>query len=97
VGAVVGEKLWRLAREHQVICITHLPQLAAFADQHLRVEKVLQEGRTVVQVTSLSPAQRQGELAIMLGGETQSHLRSAADLLAKAGKRKEKALPVQTT
>ena len=46
-GQVVGEKLWRLAEDHQVIVITHLPQIAAFADAHFRIEKHERAGRTV--------------------------------------------------
>src|SRR5512135_3243548 len=53
VGAIVGHKLWALAREHQVLCVTHLPQLAAFGDQHFRVSKVTLKGRTVTQVEAL--------------------------------------------
>ena len=45
VGTVVGQKLWQLGRQHQVLCVTHLPQLAAFGDQHLRVRKQVREGR----------------------------------------------------
>ncbi len=89
MGALVGQKLWRLARSHQVICITHLPQLAAYADQHLRVEKALKEGRTVVRVVPLAEDQRCQELAVMLGGETESNLRSATELLASARASKE--------
>ncbi len=46
VGMTVGEKLWQLARSHQVFCVTHLPQLAAFGDQHIRVLKLVDGGRT---------------------------------------------------
>ena len=46
VGTVVGQKLAQLGRQHQVLCITHLPQLAAFGRQHLHVEKHVQAGRT---------------------------------------------------
>ncbi|HHH40842.1 MAG TPA: DNA repair protein RecN, partial [Chloroflexi bacterium] len=58
VGAIVGQKLWQLTLPsaqgtagHQVLCVTHLPQLAGFGDRHLKVEKVVREGRTVTQVT----------------------------------------------
>jgi len=53
VGNVVGEKLWRLARKHQVLCVTHLPQLAAFGDQHFSVRKQIHEGRTITEVNQL--------------------------------------------
>lgn len=84
VGAVVGHKLWRLARQHQVLCVTHLPQLAAFADQHLKVEKVVRKGRTVTTVNRLTRAQRVAELAQMLGGTGEATQDSAADLLRQA-------------
>lgn len=84
VGAVVGEKLWRLARQHQVLCVTHLPQLAAFADQHLKVEKVVVGGRTVTRVQQLRGEARQTELAQMLGSVGEPGLESAAELLRRA-------------
>ncbi len=49
VGLIVGQKLWQLARRHQTLCITHLPQLAAFGDQHYHVEKQIEAGRTTTQ------------------------------------------------
>ncbi len=49
VGGVVGQKLWHLGRAHQVMVITHLPQLAAFGDQHFQVQKLVQNGRTTTQ------------------------------------------------
>ncbi len=67
MGAVVGRKLRRLARHHQVLCVTHLPQLAAYAHQHFKVEKVVQEGRTVTRVRPLQEEERIRELAHMLG------------------------------
>ncbi|MCJ7723682.1 MAG: DNA repair protein RecN, partial [Anaerolineales bacterium] len=53
VGLVVGQKLWNLGRQHQVFCVTHLPQLASFGDQHWQVKKVIQEGRTLTRVELL--------------------------------------------
>ncbi|HSR49144.1 MAG TPA: DNA repair protein RecN [Anaerolineales bacterium] len=88
VGAVVGEKLWRLARRHQVLCITHLPQLAAFGDQHFRVEKVQRGGRTFTTVGPLTDAERWAELAQMLGGESDANRESAGELLRAAGQTK---------
>jgi len=86
VGAVVGSKLRRLARSHQVLCITHLPQLAAFGDLHFRVEKVQRGGRTFTTVGPLSDDERLAELATMLGGESEANRRSAAELMAAAHK-----------
>jgi DNA repair protein RecN (Recombination protein N) len=84
VGAIVGHKLWRLSRNHQVLCITHLPQLAAFADAHVRVVKRVENGRTRVHAQQLREQERNLELALMLGGETESNRESAADLTQKA-------------
>jgi DNA repair protein RecN (Recombination protein N) len=86
VGGVVGEKLWRLARNHQVLCITHLPQLAAFGDQHFRVEKVQRGGRTFTTVGPLTAEERLAELAQMLGGTGEANRQSAAGLLQDAEK-----------
>jgi DNA repair protein RecN (Recombination protein N) len=86
VGGIVGEKLWRLARNHQVLCITHLPQLAAHGDQHFRVEKVQRGGRTFTTVGPLTPEERLEELAQMLGGSGQANRESAAGLLKEAEK-----------
>lgn len=82
VGAVVGEKLWRLAREHQVLCVTHLPQLAAYGDQHFKVEKGVDEGRTVTQVVDLQDEPRLLELAQMLGEVSEGTLQSANEILS---------------
>lgn len=84
VGGVVGQKLWNLARSHQVICITHLPQLAAYGDRHLRVLKQVEAGRTVVRVQDLGGDERVRELAAMLGGTTEAGLKSAREMLSKA-------------
>lgn len=81
VGAVVGEKLWRLAREHQVLCITHLPQLAAYGDQHFKVEKVVDGGRTTTRVVEMQGEERVRELANMLGDVSEGTLQSAHEIL----------------
>ncbi|MCX7753885.1 MAG: DNA repair protein RecN [Anaerolineales bacterium] len=84
VGSVVGHKLWQLGRVHQVLCITHLPQLAAFGDQHFQVQKVFRNGRTTTQVRHLDGDERLLELAGMLGEVSEGTLRSASDLLQSA-------------
>jgi DNA repair protein RecN (Recombination protein N) len=84
VGAIVGQKLWRLAQTHQVLCITHLPQLAAYGDQHFKVEKQVRSGRTTTSVRPLKGDIRSAELAQMLGGESEPNLESARQLLADA-------------
>ena len=86
VGQIVGQKLWGLAHkpasDRQVICITHLPQLAGFGNTHFRVEKRLADGRTVTRVQRLeTPAERVSELAQMLGGETPATRDSAREIL----------------
>lgn len=82
IGAVVGEKLYRLTPEHQVICITHLPQLAGFGQQHFQVVKSLAEGRTAIQVLEIQGEARVEELATMLGGPSEKNLASARELMA---------------
>jgi len=81
VGTVVGRKLWGLAAAHQVLCITHLPQLAGFGDQHFKVEKVIAGDRTVTRVNGLSDQDRIAELALMLGGSGEKTLESAEEIL----------------
>lgn len=84
VGAIVGRKLWGVAQNHQVLCVTHLPQLGAFGDQHFKIEKEVQGGRTVTLARRLTDAERLPELASMLGGVSEPNLESAADLLRQA-------------
>ncbi len=91
VGAIVGRKLWRLARNHQVLCITHLPQLAAYGDEHFNVAKRVESGRTHTVTHRLEYPERIEELALMLGGETEPNLRSAEQLLQQASQREHPA------
>lgn len=99
VGAVVGEKLWGLAAgegpgdlKHQVLCVTHLPQLAGFGDEHYRVAKQVEQTevgeRTVTQVDVLEGEARVRELAQMLGGSGEAALRSAEEILERVERRK---------
>jgi DNA repair protein RecN (Recombination protein N) len=67
-GGIVGHKLWGLTPAHQVLCVTHLPQLASYGDAHFRVNKVEREGRTVTRVEVLEETSRVQELAAMIGG-----------------------------
>ena len=81
----VGHLLKRLAEHHQVLVVTHLPQVAAFADAHFKVEKLEQAGRTVTRVTKLERAKREAELARMLSGaKTKTALAHARELLEEA-------------
>jgi DNA repair protein RecN (Recombination protein N) len=84
VGSVVGRKLRGLAQNHQVLCVTHLPQLGAYGDQHFKVEKQVDRGRTVTLAYPLEDSERIPELALMLGGITEPNLESAADLFRQA-------------
>jgi DNA repair protein RecN (Recombination protein N) len=84
VGGVVGQKLWNLGHQHQVLCITHLPQLAVFGDQHFQVQKVINGGRTITQVAPVKGEERLLELAQMLGEVGEGTLRSAHEILQAA-------------
>jgi DNA repair protein RecN (Recombination protein N) len=84
VGMVVGHKLWNLSRTHQVFCVTHLPQLAVFGDQHYQVQKLVDNGRTLTRVESLDGDPRLLELSQMLGEVGEGTLRSAHELLQAA-------------
>ncbi len=80
----VGRVLAELAAEHQVLCITHLPQIAALASKHFRVEKRTRQGRTLTAVSALDPEARVEEIARMAGGArvSEATLRHARELLA---------------
>src|SRR6266480_4641587 len=82
---IVGEKLWQLTRNHQVICVTHLPQIAAFADTHYNVNKQVYNERTITIVNELRPEQRIREIAHIMGGNvTEFSMKSAEEMLARA-------------
>lgn len=68
VAEVVGKKLSFLARHHQVICITHLPQIAKFGDHHFKISKHVEQGRTITNIDPLGDEERIKEIARMLGG-----------------------------
>jgi DNA repair protein RecN (Recombination protein N) len=82
----VGKKLRQVARTRQVLCVTHLPQIAAYADQHFRVEKREEDGRTATTVAVLVKNDRVREVARMLGGEsvTDTSLQHALELITQA-------------
>lgn len=81
VGMTVGSMLWNLARHHQVMCVTHLPQLAAFGDQHLTVSKFSDNERTTTKVQEVEGEERLKELAEMLGSGGSQALQTAQELL----------------
>ncbi|MGZ6241248.1 MAG: DNA repair protein RecN [Candidatus Binataceae bacterium] len=86
VAQVVGRKLKELARFHQVLCVTHLPQVAAFADTHFLIEKEERRGATRSRVSALAQAERIEEVARMLGGAevTDKFRRAARELIDRA-------------
>lgn len=88
VGSIVGEKLWQLSRNHQVLCITHLPQLAAYNDEHFHVTKRIENQRTLTQVEQLSPQQSLDALAQLLGSSDQANIQAANAMIEKAQKTK---------
>jgi DNA repair protein RecN (Recombination protein N) len=87
VGMVVGQKLWNLSRVHQVFCVTHLPQLAAFGDEHYQVQKLIEGNRTLTRVERLDGEPRLLELSQMLGEVGEGTLRSAHELMQVARQR----------
>lgn len=70
LGAIIGNRLRQLAKHHQVLCITHLPQIAAYADRHLNVSKQVEGAKTVTRVKMMEGDARIEELAEMIGGHT---------------------------
>jgi len=84
VGFIVGEKLWHLGVNHQVMCVTHLSQLAAFGEQHFRVRKQVIEDRTLTEVEELDDTARIVELAQMTGSMSDSNLNAAQEMLSQA-------------
>lgn len=91
----VGRSLWTLAQAHQVLCVTHLPQIAAYADAHFRIAKRERDGRTVTEVVELAPEERETELAAMIGGPDggEAARLSARELLDRADAWRAKRAP----
>jgi len=86
-ATVIARKLWEIARYRQVVCVTHLHQLAAMANRHYHVSKSEQDGRTTAGVRLMETEERQREIAIMLGDpstQEQSSLLHADVLLRDA-------------
>ncbi|MFO8112809.1 MAG: DNA repair protein RecN [Desulfosalsimonadaceae bacterium] len=88
-AAVVGKKLAGLAVSSQVICITHLAQIAKFGNRHFRIEKYVEDGRTSARITPLDESSRIEEMARMIGGQTvtETSRAHAAELLAGTGRK----------
>ena len=99
IGFTVGKKLWRLTApssgrdaptvKHQVLCVTHLPQLAAYADTHIQVSKQVVGDRTVTAAMIMGNEARLQELAQMLGAETDAGRQSVQDMLAEVTEAKQ--------
>jgi len=81
IAHAVGAKMRALGQDHQVICITHLPQVASTASSHFVVTKDVARGRTFSDLHEVSGKARQEEIARMLGGKSESALKLAASLL----------------
>jgi DNA repair protein RecN (Recombination protein N) len=90
LGTVIGTKLKEISQHRQVILITHLPQIAAFADTHFKISKVVQTGRTKTLVVPLNGQDRIQEMAHMMAGDkmTPVAIKHAEDMLAQAKKQK---------
>jgi len=88
VAATVGQQLQALGEHHQVLCVTHLPQVASHAHQHLQVTKLTGEQTTRTRIRALTDAERVEEIARMLGGQkiTDSTLKHAREMLETAAR-----------
>ncbi len=84
VGSVLGQKLWGLSRSHQVLCVTHLPQIACYADHHVRVLKLASHDRAMTSVETLDDEARVMELSQMLGSDSGATRTNALEMLEQA-------------
>ena len=86
MGHAIGQKMHEVARHHQIVTITHLPQVAVFGNQHFAVAKSVRDGRTYTEVGELNKKARAEEVARMLGGKdhTKVTLQHAKELLEAA-------------
>jgi DNA repair protein RecN (Recombination protein N) len=87
LGTVIGTKLKEVAGHRQVILITHLPQIAAFAQTHFRINKVVDKGRTKTQIAVIDGKDKVNELAHMMAGDkmTDAAVKHAKEMLKEAG------------
>ena len=98
-GSVLGEKLWGLSKSHQVLCVTHLPQIACYADHHAKVTKLASHDRTVTSVEVLDGEARVTELSQMLGSDSGATRTNALEMLlqAKSWKESKRVYPMEET
>ena len=89
VGSILGQKLWGLSRNHQVLCVTHLPQIACYADHHAKVTKLASHDRAVTSVEVLDGEARVAELSQMLGSDSGATRTNALEMLQQANSWKE--------
>lgn len=82
IGEVVGKRLWSLGRQHQVVAVTHLPQIASCGDLHISVRKVAEGERTVTKAVPVTDEDRVGEIGTMLGSDSAATRLKAAELLS---------------
>ena len=95
-GFAVGKKLWELSRRHPVICVTHLPQIASFADHHVAVSKQQDGGRTVSTANTLAEVERVREVGRMIGYTGHVTNQNAKEMLAVAADWKREFTPIDT-
>jgi DNA repair protein RecN (Recombination protein N) len=86
IARVVGEQIRELAKHHQILCITHLPQIASMGERHYKVGKYSEGNQTFAQINELNAAERVNEIAALVGGEdlSDASLRTAEELLTTA-------------
>ena len=89
VGSVLGQKLWGLSKSHLVLCVTHLPQIACYADHHAKVTKLASHDRTMTSVEVLDGEARVTELSQMLGSDSGATRTNALEMLRQAKSWKE--------
>lgn len=91
IAQVVGRKMSELAQFHQILCVTHLPQIASFAQTHYKVSKIVEENRTFVDIDLLNEEARLKEVAALLGGKdvSQQALDNATQLIIESQKMRE--------
>lgn len=97
MGRIIGEKLKSVAIHHQLVCITHLPQIASYADQHLKVNKSVRNNKTFVRIDLLNDKEQLEEIAEMIRGDEKTTVtrKQAKEMIDDAGKFLKKIKPVK--